>query len=296
MPNFEIIVVVDGPNPATEAVLAAMADPRLRVLLNERAGGPGAARNRGAAVARGAWLAFLDDDDEYRPTMLERMLAAAAGRDVMLCARARVVLPEATYTWPTELYQPAKAVDDYLFDRRFLFRGVTYMSTSSTVLPRHVFAQTQYGTSRHNEDTTLALRVTKQAGIPIEMVPETLVIVHMDATADSLGPNFEWRTVLGWAEDHRALLTRRAYSGFCLIHLGSQAARRRDWRGIPVLLWHAFRHGAPRPLHVAAFAGFWLVPPGVRRRLRGLLQKRSSAGSASATGSAVTDPVPHARS
>jgi glycosyltransferase involved in cell wall biosynthesis len=296
MPNFEIIVVVDGPNPATEAVLAGIDDPRLRVLLNERSAGPGGARNRGAAEARGEWVAFLDDDDEYMPEMLERMLAAAGSRQVMLCARARVVLPDATYIWPRELYRSDLTVDDYLFDRRTLFRGGTYMSTSSTMLPREVFARTQYGTSSHNEDTTLALRVTKQAGVPIEMIPEPLVIVHMDATADSLGPNYEWRAVLAWADASRTLLTRRAYSGFCLIHLGSQAARRRDWRGIPVLLWQAFRHGSPRAMHVAAFAGFWLVPAGVRQKLRARLQNRSNAGSASVAGAAVSDAVPHARS
>lgn len=296
MPDFEIIVVIDGPNPATEAALAGIGDKRLRVLLNERSGGAGAARNRGASIARGEWVAFLDDDDEYVPEMLERMLAVAAGRTVMLCARARVVLPEATYVWPREPYRSDMPIDDYLFDRRSLFRGGTYMATSTTMLPRAVFAQTQYGTSSHNEDTMLALRVTKQAGVRIEMVPETLVVVHMDATADSLGPNYDWRAILAWAEANRNLLTRRAYSGFCLIHLGSQAARRRDWQGIPTLLWQAFRHGAPRLLHVVAFAGFWAVPIGVRQRLRARLQGLSKAGSASATGASVVDAVPHTRS
>ncbi len=295
MPDFEIIVVVDGPNPATEIVLATMDDARLHVVVNERPSGPGLARNRGAALARGAWLAFLDDDDEYLPDMLERMLAVADGRDVMLCARARVLLPGASYVWPIELYRPDLTVDDYLFDRRRLFRGTTYMSTSSTFLPRHVFAQTQYGTSRHNEDTTLALRVTKQAGIRLEMLPETLVVVHMEATPDSLGPNYEWRTVLAWAEASRPLLTRRAYSGFCLIHLGSQAARRRDWRAIPILLWHAFSRGSPRPMHLAAFAGFWLVPSGLRQRVRAWAQRASKTGTPSLADTG-DDALPHARS
>ncbi len=291
--DFEIVVVVDGPNPATEAALATIADPRLRILVNERSQGPGGARNHGAAVARGAWLAFLDDDDEFLPGMLERMLAAAAGRTVMLCCRCRVLMPEAAYEWPRELYRPEMAVDDYLFDRRTLFRGARYMATSTYMLPRHVFMRTQFGTSSHNEDTTLVLRVTKQAGVPLEMVPEVLAVVHAEATPDSLGRNYDWRAMLGWAKANRPLLTRRAYSGFTLIYLGSQAARRRDWAGMPVLLWQAFRHGAPRPMHVAAFVGFWLVPVGVRQSLRARLQGMSKAGSASPAGSAE---LPQARS
>ena len=298
--NFEIIVVVDGPNPETEAALAAISDERLRVLVNQRSCGPGSARNRGAASASGAWLAFLDDDDEFLPDMLERMLAVAAGRTVMLCCRCRVLMPEAAYEWPRELYRPAMAVDDYLFDRRTLFRGARYMATSTYMLPRNVFMRTQFGTSSHNEDTMLLLRVTNEAGVPLEMLPDVLVVVHAEATPDSLGPNYDWRAMLGWARATRPLLTRRAYSGFTLIYLGSQAARQRDWRGMPVLLWQAFRHGAPRPMHVAAFAGFWLVPVGVRQLLRARLQGISKAGSASSAGSApagfAKPGMPQARS
>lgn len=295
MDDFEIVVVVDGPNAATETALASITDPRLRVLVNASSCGAGGARNRGAAAATGAWLAFLDDDDEFLPTMLERMLAVAAGRQVMLCCRCRVLMPEATYDWPRELYRPDMTVDDYLFDRRTLFRGARYMATSTYLLPRDVFMRTQFGTSSHNEDTTLVLRVTKQAGVKLEMLPDVLVVVHAEATPDSLGPNYDWRAMLGWARASRLLLTRRAYSGFCLIYLGSQAARRRDWRGVPVLLWQAVRHGAPRAMHVAAFAGFWLVPTSLRRSLRARLQSVSNAGSLSSDGSAEAG-VPHARS
>ena len=91
MTDFEIVVVIDGPNGATEAALAQLTDERVHVVVNERSLGAGGARNRGGELARGAWLAFLDDDDEFLPDMLERMLAAAAGRSVMLCCRCRVL-------------------------------------------------------------------------------------------------------------------------------------------------------------------------------------------------------------
>src|SRR5690242_19678911 len=69
--EFEAIVVVDGPNPDTVAMLAACGEARLRVLQNDHPLGPGLARNAGAAAARGDWLAFLDDDDEWQPENLE---------------------------------------------------------------------------------------------------------------------------------------------------------------------------------------------------------------------------------
>src|ERR1700743_3192727 len=75
--DIELIVVVDGPDPDTEAALTTVADPRLRVLRNPASVGPGQSRNVGLAAARGDWVAFLDDDDEWLPQKLARQLAAA---------------------------------------------------------------------------------------------------------------------------------------------------------------------------------------------------------------------------
>src|SRR5437764_416053 len=75
--DLEVIVVVDGLDPPSEAALAALADPRLRMIVNPRSVGPGEARNVGVAAARAPWVAFLDDDDEWLPEKAARQLAAA---------------------------------------------------------------------------------------------------------------------------------------------------------------------------------------------------------------------------
>lgn len=59
--DLEVIVVDDGSTDETMAYLRSLSS-RLRVLQQHNCG-PGSARNAGAAIAQGKYLAFLDSDD-----------------------------------------------------------------------------------------------------------------------------------------------------------------------------------------------------------------------------------------
>ena len=75
--DIEIVVVDDGGTPPAADTLRQATDARLRIIRQNNAG-PAKARNRGAAEARGSWLAFIDDDCEPYADWLERLLARAA--------------------------------------------------------------------------------------------------------------------------------------------------------------------------------------------------------------------------
>jgi glycosyltransferase involved in cell wall biosynthesis len=68
--DFEVIVVDDGSVDTTVSWLRTQC-PGVRVLAMERPGGAARARNRGFDLARGELIAFLDDDDVWRPSYLE---------------------------------------------------------------------------------------------------------------------------------------------------------------------------------------------------------------------------------
>lgn len=74
-PPLEVVVVDDGSpaGTAAEALLAAgiALDGPVPVRVERQAnGGPSRARNRGIALARGEWIAFLDGDDTWEPDKL----------------------------------------------------------------------------------------------------------------------------------------------------------------------------------------------------------------------------------
>lgn len=70
--DLEIIVVDDGSAPATRAALAPYAG-RITVV-HKANGGLASARNAGLRVARGRYVAFLDDDDRWAPDRISALL------------------------------------------------------------------------------------------------------------------------------------------------------------------------------------------------------------------------------
>lgn len=71
--DFELIVVNNGSTDGGDNIVAQIADPRLTLVHQDNLG-VSMARNRGIEIASSEWVAFLDADDEWRPTFLETAL------------------------------------------------------------------------------------------------------------------------------------------------------------------------------------------------------------------------------
>src|ERR1700753_4135526 len=92
--QVEIIVVVDRPDLNTLSAVQSLNDPRIQLVVNSYSPTAGGARNSGVDHAKGEWIAFLDDDDEWLPSKLERQLAFASDRQpTLVTCLSRVVTP-----------------------------------------------------------------------------------------------------------------------------------------------------------------------------------------------------------
>lgn len=98
--RIELIVVLDGPDPETEAMLGSLTPPfPMRVVVQEHAR-QAAARNRGVEEARGRYVLFLDDDVVAARTVVSAHLdALRAGAHVVGVGRIDKVLAARAPRW-----------------------------------------------------------------------------------------------------------------------------------------------------------------------------------------------------
>lgn len=86
--DIEIICVDDGSTDHSLEIIKEYRDRDSRVrIITENNAGPSIARNRGLSRARGEYVIFLDADDFYEPTLIERLyeIAEKDGLDIAFC-------------------------------------------------------------------------------------------------------------------------------------------------------------------------------------------------------------------
>ena len=94
---LEIVVVEDGSESGLADWIEKLAVENIRYVRHDKNRGLAAARNTGLEMANGAYVAYIDDDDEWLPSKLARQVAclqeAINTPDVIYCG-AEVVSPD----------------------------------------------------------------------------------------------------------------------------------------------------------------------------------------------------------
>ena len=121
-PDYEVLVVDNNSSDGTRAAVSRLLDhPRLRYLY-EPEQGLSTARNRGIAAARGAVIAFTDDDVRVDPTWVSRIAALFDGFPAVGFAGGRVlpVWDHEPPAWLDAAGHAPLALVDYGDERRFI--------------------------------------------------------------------------------------------------------------------------------------------------------------------------------
>ena len=176
-PSDEIIVVDDASTDGTVGLAKSYADQGVSFLSLRERRGAAAARNTGIRGAKGRWIAFLDADDEWLPTKLEKQAAAISANPeapLVFCASEEFSsdgqsLGDTFRGWPVTVGSEAwKAL-----------LACNFVMTTTVVARRAVLLQLGGfdETLKVAEDQDMWIRLAL-TGPPV-YVPESLAHVHV---------------------------------------------------------------------------------------------------------------------
>jgi glycosyltransferase involved in cell wall biosynthesis len=184
--DFEIIVVDDGSTDDTASSVEAIGDPRIVLVRHDRNRGASPARNSGIWAGRAPFVAFLDSDDEWFPTRLEKMLnvfESASDRVGLVYTGAERILDDGTV-----VKQIPRERDD--LDRVLLIDNV--IGGTSVAMVRRDVLEAIGGfdeTLRYTEERDLWLRIAERS--LVRCIPEVLVRIPQPTDRPRLSLNTE---------------------------------------------------------------------------------------------------------
>ena len=205
--NIEIIVVDDASTDGTSAILSERFGDRIRIVRKDVNQGVACARNDAIALARGAYVAFLDSDDEWLPEKTARQVELAErGAGVVYC-RALNVRPDGT---PLSI-QPARHRGD--LSRTLLLEDVVGSPSKVLVRRSSLEGLPLFQPAIHSEDWELWIRLGFR--VLFDYVPEVLVRMQFDLASR------HWST----PADESARSDRAIYDGLRSDPLARDAVR-----------------------------------------------------------------------
>lgn len=227
--NLEITVVIDAGSAETKSMIEDLSlQLPVRIIETDGKVGGSEARNIGVRESKGAFVALLDDDDEwYSNKILSQIqLIGSEGLtedDDFLCFTSLHRYKEIT----DESYQKIPNVDykdsgktricDYLFETKGL-RNIGFIQTSTVLVPRRVLLESPFtkGLPKH-QDWDWLLKVDREHSLKIIQVLEPKIIYHSDIPAGQrVGYVNRWRFTEEWLESHRDYFSQNGYESFVL--------------------------------------------------------------------------------
>ena len=252
---LEVVVVDDGSTDDTSAVVAEFGE-LVRYIKQENAG-VCAARNRGVAESGGELIAFLDADDIWEPTKLEKQIAKFDDPEVGLVhSGVRIV----DYVTGKTLRTIVTGCEDEAVLNLLLWEEPGIPGPAGTiVLPRSLFEQIGGFDTRMKcgEDWDFCYRIAKKS--KVRFIAEPLVIyrshnaaAHRNVENMEAGMSLFYEKAFAQNDPEIVKWKNRALGNFHKVLAGSYFHQRK----LGKFLEHTFQSIARRPANLGYFLAF----------------------------------------
>ena len=176
--DFELIVVNDGSTDDTASILAAIDDPRLRIIDNPRNLGIVGTLNHGLQNARGHYIARQDADDFSLPQRFARQKAFLdTNPDTVIVASEMALLEEGNVTFTREGGDTDPVIVEWLLHLANPVGHTSMMFRAETVAAMGTYLRDDF---TYAEDFDFSHRMLRHGQISV--LPEHLVIYRKHLT------------------------------------------------------------------------------------------------------------------
>jgi glycosyltransferase involved in cell wall biosynthesis len=254
--DFELILVDDG---STEDIstLKALTDRRVSLIRQENKG-RSAARNAGARMARGKYVAFLDSDDLFLPTKLEKQVA-------LMESDPNVLLSHTSYLRIDSCGKTLGEVESGTFGGNVYPRILVEcpIATPTVMVRAKLFETFSFEEKIHvGEDIVLWARISQKTSVIGIRQPLSLVRVHRNsAVYDHHSQIAGFRNVMKYVARHDKRLPlffrSKQVSRVYVFVAWRLLEEERRWESIMCLIKGVFGW----PLIVLRFSNKWGAPP-----------------------------------
>ncbi|WP_316192487.1 MULTISPECIES: glycosyltransferase family A protein [unclassified Bradyrhizobium] len=177
--DIEVVMVDDG-SRARYDLNGIIHPSRLTSIRNEASGGAAAARNSGIQMAKGKWIAFLDDDDEWEDGFVDATLTRLEGVESSMVF-SWCSINNVCYDTNGGITEHRARVFKAIYDEREqLFSEALSIGTSwGLTVNRRCFDEVGLFDPSYKltEDTEFIFRLLSRGCEPV-VVPEILVKIH----------------------------------------------------------------------------------------------------------------------
>jgi len=172
--NIEVIIVDDGSTDKTQYIVEGIQkkDERVKYFFQQNSGGPASPKNIGFKQSTGDYIAYLDHDDEWIPSKLEKQLALFnAHSNIGLVSCNAYIYENEKMTRIHHLSKRNNSIQGVLADSLSYF-----FSNSSMLIPRYVIKDVGDRDEELSvlEDLDIVIRILTK-GYKIDFISEPLI-------------------------------------------------------------------------------------------------------------------------
>ena len=157
--NYEVIIIYDDPKKKELHLLKKFVvnKKKIKLLINHNNIGAGLSRNKGAKIANGEYLAFIDSDDLWSKNKLKNQINFMKKTQINISHTSYLIINE----------------DDKFLSRRIAKKKLNYkdllnscdIGLSTVILTKKLFDQYKFSNNKTKEDYSLWLKISKKQPI-----------------------------------------------------------------------------------------------------------------------------------